>query len=399
MLGRSYLQKSLAGSLKTVIGSQSRTFSSESVTYDFKDLIIDPEAKGKPLYHLYRLEESEMPKTATTTKAELMGYLRRMIVMRRTELEADRLYKGKQIRGFCHLYDGQESIPEGMEAALTYDDCLITAYRDHCQTLARGHTPHQVIAEMVQKSTGASGGKGGSMHYYNSENNFYGGNGIVGAQVPVGVGLAFALKYKNMPNIAISMYGDGAANQGQIFEAANMAALWKLPAVFICENNLYGMGTSNARAAANVNYYARGDTIPGFRIDAQNVLIVRETMKWTKNYAVNNGPLFIEYRTYRYHGHSMSDPGVTYRTRDEIKHVRDYRDPIGLVKHMLLENSWATEKELKEIEKSIRADVEKDVERALSDPVPSPEALYSNVTVSRPYIRGVTHDLTQHDYE
>jgi len=189
-----------------------RYFSNESVTYDFKDLIIDPEQKGQPIYELYRLEEKDMPRTATTNKAELMGYLKRMIQMRRTELEADRLYKAKMIRGFCHLYDGQESIAEGMEAGLTYDDCIITAYRDHCQAIARGDTPYRVIAEMVQKRTGSSGGKGGSMHYYNAKNNFYGGNGIVGAQIPVGAGLAFGLKYREQKNIAITMYGDGAAN-------------------------------------------------------------------------------------------------------------------------------------------------------------------------------------------
>ena len=172
-----------------------RAFSSDSVTYDFKDLIRDPEQKGKAIYETHLLDAGQMPMKATTNKDELMGYFRNMLVMRRTELETDRLYKAKAIRGFCHLYDGQESIAEGMEAGLTYDDALISAYRVHCQALARGDTPHRIIAEMIQKSTGSSGGKGGSMHYYNSKNNFYGGNGIVGAQIPVGVGLAFALKY------------------------------------------------------------------------------------------------------------------------------------------------------------------------------------------------------------
>ena len=340
-----------------------------------------------------------MPSKATTTKAELMSYLDRMIRIRRTELEADRLYKNNKIRGFCHLYDGQEAIAEGMEAGLTYDDCLITAYRDHCQAIARGDTPYRVIAEMLGKATGSSGGKGGSMHYYNSKNNFYGGNGIVGAQIPVGAGLAFAMKYQKKPNIAVTMYGDGAANQGQVAEAANMAALWKLPCVFLCENNLYGMGTPNAKAAANTDYFARGDTIPGFKCDAQNVLMVRETMKWTKEYCLENGPMFIEYLTYRYHGHSMSDPGVTYRTRDEIKHVRDYRDPIGLVKHMLVENSWATEKELKAIEKEIRTSIEADVAKLINDPEPTWDQMNQFVGTSQHYIRGVTHDLTKHEYD
>jgi pyruvate dehydrogenase E1 component alpha subunit len=237
------------------------------------------------------------------------------------------------------------------------------------------------------------------MHYYNAKNNFYGGNGIVGAQIPVGAGLAFALKYQKKPNIAVAMYGDGAANQGQLFEAANMAALWKLPVAFICENNLYGMGTSNARAAANTNYYARGDTVPGFKCDAQNVLIVRETMKWTKDFCLKNGPVFIEYMTYRYHGHSMSDPGITYRTREEIKHVRDFRDPITLVKQMLMENNWSTEEELKDIEKEIRASIEADVEKLLQDPEPGVEDLTSHIGVTKHYIRGINMDTTSHSYD
>jgi pyruvate dehydrogenase E1 component alpha subunit len=178
-----------------------------------------------------------------------------------------------------------------------------------------------------------------------------------------------------------------------------MAALWKLPCAFICENNLYGMGTANDRAAANTAYYTRGETIPGFLCDAQNVLMVRETMKWAKHWMLENGPMFIEYRTYRYHGHSMSDPGVTYRTREEIKHVREFRDPINLVKDMLIENSWGTEVELKSLEKSIRKSIEEDVEKLLKDPEPTFEDLYSNVAVTKHYIRGVTHDLTRHEYD
>jgi pyruvate dehydrogenase E1 component alpha subunit len=278
-----------------------------------------------------------MPTEGVATKEQLMAHFSRMALVRRTEIVADSLYKAKLIRGFCHLCDGQEAIAEGMEAALTYEDAIITAYRDHGTAIVRGDTPYRVLAEMMQKRTGSSGGKGGSMHYYNAKNNFYGGNGIVGAQLPVGAGLAFAMKYQSKPNVAVAMYGDGASNQGQLFEGANMAALWKLPVIFLCENNLYGMGTPVERASSNTKFYTRGDNIPGFKVDAQNVIAVREAMKWAKDYCVKgNGPLFVEFLTYRYHGHSMSDPGITYRNREEVNHVRENRDPIEIVRKLLL---------------------------------------------------------------
>ena len=260
-----------------------------------------------------------------------------MATIRRLEILSDQLYKKREIRGFCHLYDGQEAIATGMEAGMTRDDCVITAYRCHGQALVRGDTTYKILAEMMARKTGSSKGKGGSMHYYSSKNNFYGGNGIVGAQIPVGTGLAFALKYQNKPNFAVAMYGDGAANQGQLFEASNIAGLWKLPMIYICENNTYGMGTSQDRAAHNTNFYTRGDKIPGLKIEAQNVLMVRETIKWAGKFVQEHGPLFLEAFTYRYHGHSMSDPGISYRDKSEVQEVRASRDPIEILKNMIIE--------------------------------------------------------------
>jgi len=290
---------------RQAFGSQGRFFSSVTV-------------KLPAIMGAHHLENETLPTEATFTKEEMMAYFTRMAEMRRMEIMSDMLYKKREIRGFCHLYDGQEAIAEGMEAAMDREDCLITAYRNHCQALARGDTTYRIMAEMMAKHTGSSKGKGGSMHYYNAKANYYGGNGIVGAQLPVGTGLAFALKYKGMKNYACALYGDGAANQGQIYEAANMAGLWKLPMIYVCENNHYGMGTSAERHAHDTNFFMRGGKIPGLKVEAQNILMVREAFKWAGKYVVENGPLFMELNTYRYHGHSMSDPGVTYRTKEEI---------------------------------------------------------------------------------
>lgn len=271
----------------------------------------------------------------------------------------------------------------GCEAGMTRNDAVITAYRNHCQALARGDTTYNILAEMMGKATGTHGGKGGSMHYYNKKANYYGGNGIVGAQLPVGTGLAYAQKYLGEDAFSIALYGDGAANQGQLFEAANMAGLWKLPMIYICENNTYAMGTAQDRAALNTNFYERGDKIPGFKIEAQNVLMVREAIKWAGAYVKKNGPLFLEAFTYRYHGHSMSDPGVTYRTKDEISDVRKTRDPIEICRNMILEQGWAEAAELKQMEKDIRARLEGEAAKIRTDPVPTEADLYTHIGVTK----------------
>ncbi len=355
-----------------------------------------------PKIDVHRLEQSEMPTKAETSKEELMEYFHDLAYCRRIEIVSDSLYKAGLIRGFCHLYDGQEAVAVGMAKATTFKDPLIAAYRVHAIAVMRGDTHYGILAEMMQKKTGSSEGKGGSMHYYNTANQYYGGNGIVGAQIPVGTGLAFALKYEgNTENVAMIMYGDGAANQGQLYEASNMAGIWSLPAVFVIENNRYAMGTSTERAALNQDYYKRGDLIPGIKADGHNIFAVREAMAWAKKYSSKNGPLFLEFETYRYHGHSMSDPGVTYRNREEVNEVRKTRDPIELVREIILSNKFADAKELKAIEKEIRKTIEDDVEKIKNDPEPTAEDLYAHVamgTSGKPYIRGVEKHLSQTDY-
>mmetsp|Transcript_8645 Transcript_8645/g.11897 ORF Transcript_8645/g.11897 Transcript_8645/m.11897 type:complete len:387 (+) Transcript_8645:52-1212(+) len=300
------------------------------------------------------------------TKDECMKYFREMSLYRRFEIMADTLYKQRLIRGFCHLYDGQEAIITGMDAAVEHTDSLITSYRCHAHQISRGDTPANVYAELLGRQTGCSKGKGGSMHMYRAKSNFFGGNGIVGAQVPLGAGLGFSHKYKEDGGIAISMYGDGAANQGQVFEAANMAALWKLPVAFVCENNQYGMGTSVERHAFNSDFYTRGHYIPGLWIDGMDVLAVKKGFEYIKKYC-NEGegrPIFVECQTYRYHGHSMSDPGISYRTREEVQSVRKGRDCIENMRNLIIDQQWAEPDELKAIEKEIRKEVDAAVKEA-----------------------------------
>ncbi|KAK9243047.1 dehydrogenase E1 component-domain-containing protein [Lipomyces tetrasporus] len=261
-------------------------------------------------FQTYQIENPDLE--MQVTKNELIALYRDMVTVRRLETAADALYKAKKIRGFCHLSIGEEAIAVGIEHAITRDDQVITAYRCHGFAYMRGASVKAILAELMGRRDGVSFGKGGSMHMFAP--NFFGGNGIVGAQVPVGAGLAFAKHYQGLPHTTFALYGDGAANQGQVFEAYNMAKLWKLPCVFACENNKYGMGTSAARSSALTEYHERGQYIPGIKIDGMDVLAVKQASAFAKKFTTEgNGPLVLEYSTYRYGGHSMSDPGTTYR--------------------------------------------------------------------------------------
>ncbi|XP_033964692.1 pyruvate dehydrogenase E1 subunit alpha 1b isoform X1 [Pseudochaenichthys georgianus] len=326
---------------------------------------------------LHRLEDGP-PLKAELTREQGLQYYRVMQTVRRMELKADQLYKQKIIRGFCHLYDGQEACAVGIESGINPSDHLITAYRAHGYTYTRGIAVKEILAELTGRRGGVAKGKGGSMHMYAP--NFYGGNGIVGAQVPLGAGIALACQYKGNNQVCVSLYGDGAANQGQLYEAFNMAALWKLPCIFVCENNKYGMGTSVERASASTEYYKRGDYIPGIRVDGMDVLCVREATKFAADHCrAGKGPIIMELQTYRYHGHSMSDPGVSYRTRDEIQEVRSKSDPITMLKERMLTNNMASVEEFKEIDIAIRKEVEEAALYATSDPEPPLEELCNHI--------------------
>lgn len=332
-------------------------------------------------FKLHKLE-SGPPESATLTREDALRLYRDMATIRRMETVSGNLYKAKAIRGFCHLYSGQEACAVGMEAAIEKNDAVITAYRAHGWAYLRGVSVLGVLAELTGRTSGCAKGKGGSMHMYAP--NFYGGNGIVGAQVPLGAGIALSLKYQNTSNICLTLYGDGAANQGQLFEAFNIAKLWDLPCVFVCENNGYGMGTSVERASASTAYYTRGDYIPGIWVDGMDVLAVREATKYCRDFALKNGPILMEAATYRYHGHSMSDPGTSYRTRDEIQEVRERRDPIINFKNKLTESNLCTPEELKKIDGEIRKEVDEAADRAKTDPELPTDELYNSIYIDPP---------------
>ncbi|KAK6843721.1 dehydrogenase E1 component-domain-containing protein [Apiospora arundinis] len=332
------------------------------------------------------------PYTLDVTKKELKKMYYDMVVTRQMEMAADRLYKEKKIRGFCHLSTGQEAVAVGIEAALNKEDDIITAYRCHGYAMMRGGSVRSIIGELLGRREGIAYGKGGSMHMFTK--GFYGGNGIVGAQVPVGAGLAFAHKYTGRKNATVILYGDGASNQGQVFEAFNMAKLWKLPALFGCENNKYGMGTSAARSSALTDYYKRGQYMPGLKVNGMDVLAVKAAVKYGKEWAVaENGPMVLEYVTYRYGGHSMSDPGTTYRTREEIQRMRSNNDPIAGLKQKILDWNVVSEEELKGLDKEARKHVNEEVAiaEAMAPPETTPKILYEDIYVpgSEPdFIRG-----------
>ena len=316
---------------------------------------------------------------------ELMVYYKEMLLIRRFEEKAGQMYGMGLIGGFCHLYIGQEAVVVGMQAALTDKDTVITSYRDHGHMLACGMDPKGVMAELTGRRGGYSKGKGGSMHMFSREKGFYGGHGIVGAQVPLGTGIAFAHRYLDEPAVCLTYLGDGAINQGQVYEAFNMASLWQLPVVYVIENNKYGMGTSAERASArSTELYQRGQAygIPGQQIDGMDILAVKAAgEKAVAQARSGKGPYILEAMTYRYRGHSMSDP-AKYRSKEEVQKVRQEYDPIDQLRSAMLSAEIVDEARLKEIDRAVKAKVSEAAEFAQESPEPDPSELYTDVFVT-----------------
>lgn len=323
-------------------------------------------------------------KKPNINKEELLKYYEDMLLIRRFEEKAGQLYGMGLIGGFCHLYIGQEAVVTGMQAATKEGDAVITSYRDHGHMLACDMDPKGVMAELTGREGGLSKGKGGSMHMFSKEKNFYGGHGIVGAQIPLGTGIAFAQKYNGTDNVTLAYTGDGAINQGQVYEAFNMAALWKLPVIYVIENNKYGMGTSVERiSASGANLHDRGKAygIPGIEVNGMDVLAVREAAEMAIAHCrAGKGPYILEMKTYRYRGHSMSDP-AKYRSKEEVNKVRSTSDPIDMVKAMLVDGGHSSEEDLKEIDKSVKAIVSEAAEFSQTSPEPDPSELWTDILV------------------
>jgi pyruvate dehydrogenase E1 component alpha subunit len=324
---------------------------------------------------------NEAPAVPEFDKQQELDAYRRMLLIRRFEEKAGQLYGMGLIGGFCHLYIGQEAVVVGMQLAIKAGDEVITGYRDHGHMLACGMDPKGVMAELTGRRGGYSKGKGGSMHMFSVEKCFFGGHGIVAAQVPLGTGLAFANRYRGNDNVSLTYFGDGAANQGQVYESFNMAKLWKLPVIYVIENNQYGMGTSVARASATTNLSLRGRSfeIPGEQVDGMDVRAVKAAGEQAvKLCREGNGPIILEMLTYRYRGHSMSDP-AKYRTKDEVDKVRTEHDPIEQVRSRVLKKGLLSEDALKKIDAEVRSIINEAAEFATNDAEPDPSELWTDV--------------------
>jgi pyruvate dehydrogenase E1 component alpha subunit len=315
-------------------------------------------------------------------KEESLKAFKDMLLLRRFEEKCGQLYGMGEIGGFCHLYIGQEAVISAVDMIKQKEDSTITSYRDHAHIILAGTEPKYVLAELMGRATGCSKGKGGSMHLFDVPNKFYGGHGIVGAQVPIGTGLAFAEKYNGTNNICFTFLGDGAVNQGQVYEAFNMAALWGLPVVYIIENNEYSMGTSVARSTFMRDLYKKGESfgIQGFQLNGMDFEEMYKGVKQAAEYVRENSmPLVLEVKTYRYRGHSMSDP-AKYRSKEEVETYKE-RDPITEIRKIILENNYASEADLKEIEQSVKEIIKEAVEFSENSPLPDEEELYTNIYV------------------
>jgi len=309
-----------------------------------------------------------------------------MLLLRRFEEKAGQLYGMQKIRGFCHLYIGQEAVAAGTMTAIRDDDNIITAYRDHGLAIAKGMSPNECMAELFGKVTGCSKGKGGSMHFFSKEKRFFGGHGIVGGQIGLGAGIAFSDQYLNNDRVTLCFFGDGAARQGLLHETFNMAVLWQLPVVFICENNHYAMGTSVARTSKVLDIYRMADSydMPADSVDGMQCEAVHEAIeRAVKRAREKGGPTFLEIKTYRYRGHSMSDP-AKYRTKEELEEYKE-KDPINQVLKTIMSNQWATEKEIEAINEKIRNIVEESVQFAEESPYPNIDELYKDIYMQEDY--------------